>query len=263
MTDKQRSLEQAARESEQELRLFSDIVAKELDAETTLVIEVNGVPVTTVVCLDSALSELAAGWVFLQRFCVSPLDFDRSTATGDRASVMIRGGHDIRKRLAVLTGAVPDRWEAPEPWPRNTAWTIPDDVLLDILREAWSIFRSDRMAEGSIHAALASSSGIEVVAFDLTAGNAVAKVLGWSLQSSAFPTHEILVVNGLVTRAIVDAAVRLGVLIIATPNIATHDAWRAARFAGISIVGYMRHRRAGLFHDAGLVTTAEPDANAT
>lgn len=260
MSHKNRSLEQAARESEQELRLFSDIVAKELDAETTLVIEVNGVPVTTVVCLDSALAELAAGWVFMHRFCESPNEFNRATATAARASVMIHGGNDIQAHLAVITGAAHERLPVPEPWPRHQQWTIPDDVLLDILREAWVIFRGDRMAEGSIHAALASSTGLEVVAFDLTAGNAVAKILGWSLLSGIFPTHEILIVNGLVTRAMVDAAVRLGVLIIATPNVATNDAWRAARLAGISIVGYMRHRRAGLFHDAGLVTTGEDDA---
>lgn len=256
-TPNNRSLEQAALESEQELRLFSDIVAKELDAETNLVIEVNGVPVATVVCLDSALAELAAGWVFLQRFCESPSDFNRSTVNDQRASVMIHGGIDIIHHLAVITGAAQGRWSVPEPWPRHQQWTVPDDVLLDILREAWGIFRGDRMAEGSVHAALAGSTGIEVVAFDLTAENAVAKVLGWSLQTANFPTHEILIVNGLVTRRMVDAAVRLGVLIIATPNVVTNDAWRAARLAGISIVGYMRHRRAGLFHDAGLVTTAD------
>jgi formate dehydrogenase accessory protein FdhD len=174
-----------------------------------------------------------------------------------RASVMIHGGRDITHHLAVMTGAVQERWAVPDSWPRHQKWTVPDDVLLDILREAWGIFRKDRMAEGSIHAALASSSGIEVVAFDLTAENAVAKALGWTLQTGTIPTHEILIVNGLVTRRMVDAAVRLGVLIIATPNVATNDAWRAARLAGISIVGYMRHRRAGLFHDAGLVTPSE------
>ncbi len=256
-----RSLEQAALEAEQELRLFSDIVAKELDAETDLVIEVNGIPVGTVLCLDSALAELAAGWVFLHRFCESPHDFNRSTVNDLRASVMIHGGRDITHHLAMLTGSAQARWPVPEPWPRHQQWTVPDDVLLDILREAWGIFRKDRMAEGSIHAALASSTGVEVVAFDLTAENAVAKVLGWSLQTATMPAHEILIVNGLVTRRMVDAAVRLGVLIIATPNVATNDAWRAARLAGISIVGYMRHRRAGLFHDAGLVTSPGNDGD--
>ena len=253
MDSKSRSLEQAGIEAEQVLRVFSDIVARELDAETNLAIEVNGIPVASLICLDSALAELGAGWAFMHGFFVSPRDFNRATATGERASVMVDGGRDIQHQLAVQTGAERGRLAVPDPWPRHERWSIPDDVLLDILREAWTVFRRDRMAEGSIHAALASSAGIEVVAFDLSPEFAVAKVLGWALQTGQFPAHEILIVNGLVSRLMVDAAVRLGILIIATPNVATNDAWRAAHLAGISIVGYMRHRTVGLFHDAGLV----------
>ncbi len=254
-----KSLEQAQLESDQVLRVFRDIVARELDAEMTLAIEINGVPVTSLVCLDSALAELGAGWAFIHRFLESPADFSRTTVTANRASVMMHGGRDIEQHLNVMTGAQHGRQSVPDPWPRDEAWSIADDVLRDILREAWRVFRHDRMAEGSVHAALASAAGLEVVAFDLTAENAVAKVLGWSLQSGVYPTHEILIVNGLVTRAIVDAAVRIGVLIIATPHVATNDAWRAAHLAGISIVGYMRHRTVGLFHDAGLVVLDSPD----
>lgn len=253
MSHENRSLEQAERESEQVLRKFSTIVAGELDGETTIAIEINGVPVGTVLCLDSALEELAAGWSLLHRYCDSPREFDRATETGNRVAVMLSGGKDIEDHRQRLIGAAPLQLHVPDPWPRADAWSIPDDVLLDILREAWQLFRRDRMAEGSVHAALASNAGIEVVAFDLASENAVAKVLGWSLRSGQFPTHEILIVNGLVTRATVDAAVRVGVLIIATPNVATRDAWQAAHLLGISIVGYMRHRAVGLFHDAGLV----------
>ena len=254
-----RSIEQAASESDQALRLFSDIAAKELDLETTLAIEINGVPVASVTCLDSALAELAAGWAFLHRYFENPAECDRSHAEYDRASVMIQGGQEIELRRDELMGVRSSHQPVPAPWPRDEAWSIQDDILLDILREAWGIFRSDRMAEGSVHAALASSTGIEVVAFDITSENAVAKVLGWALLARKLPAHEILVVNGLVTRAMVDAAARLGVQIIATPNVATNDAWRAARLAGISIVAYMRHRTAGMFHDHGLVTSADGD----
>lgn len=258
MERNRRSLEQASVEADQVLRVFSDIVARELDTETTLAVEVNGVPVGTIVCFDSALAELAAGWAFMHRFYEAATEFSRSHAEHDRASVMIHGGRDIEAHLAEHLGTRRGRLVVPEPWPRQVEWSIPDDMLLDIIREAWGVFRGDRLAEGSIHAALASGAGIEVVAFDLTAENAVAKVLGWALRSGEIPTHEILIVNGLVTRAMVDAAVRLGVLLIATPNVASNDAWRAAHLAGISIVGYMRHRTVGLFHDAGLVTLADP-----
>ncbi|MCA9835137.1 MAG: formate dehydrogenase accessory sulfurtransferase FdhD [Thermomicrobiales bacterium] len=251
--DRQYSLEQAQVRSQQDLLVFDQFVVRELDGEMWLTIEVNGVPVTRLACMDSALKELAAGWAFMHRFCVHPHDFGSATSHGERAAVMVTGGIDIDRHLAELTGALTPRPTLPEPFPRDEPWSIPHDVLLDILREAWTLFRKDRMAEGSVHAALASVSGIEVVAFDIIPENAFAKVLGWALQDGRMPTHEIVIINGLVTRGMVEAASRVGVLIIATPFVPTADAYRAARIAGMSIVGYMRQRTVGVFHDTGLI----------
>lgn len=251
------SLERAQRQSQQRLRLFSQAVLHELDGEASLDVEVNGVPVARIDCMDSALAELAAGWALLNRFCESPGDFDRATVSDFRASVMVRGGGDILHRRGLLLGEQHEPPRVPEPWPRDEEWTIPEDVLLDILRECWDVFRNDRMAEGSIHAALASEHRIEVVAFDITAQNAVAKVLGWCLLTQRYPSYELLIVNGLVTKAIVDVAARLGVKIVASPNVPTADAYRMARVAGMSIVGYMRNQTVGLFGTPGLVTFEE------
>lgn len=251
------SLERAQQQAQQRLRRFSQAVLHELDSETDLAIEVNGVPVGAISCMDSALAELAAGWALIHRFCESPNDFDRATVNDLRASVMVQGGIDIIQRRGLLLGEKRQQPSVPEPWPRAEEWTISEDVLLDILREAWNLFRDDRMAEGSIHAALASSLGVEVVAFDITAQNAVAKVLGWCLHAQRFPAHEILVMNGLITRPIVDAAARLGVKIVASPNVPTADALKTARVAGVSLVGYMRHQSVGLFGNADVVTLEE------
>lgn len=247
------SIERAQQQARQTLRQFSHAVIHQLDSETHLSIEVNGVPVRRLVCMDSALAELAAGWAFMHRFIESPLDFDRCTVSEQRASVMIRGGIDILHRRSILDGERVERPPVPEPWPRDEEWSVPDDVLLDILREAWGVFRNDRMSEGSVHAALATSAGIEVVAFDMSVENAVSKVLGWCLLAGQQPGFEILIVNGPVTQAIVDAAARLGVLIIATPFVPTADAYMMARVAGMNIVGYMRHETVGLFGGPGLV----------
>lgn len=254
----ERTIENAQRQAKQRLRLLDQAVVQHLDGETSLAIEVNGVPVGNVSCMDSALTELATGWIFIHRFCDAPTDFDRATLQGRRASVMIRGGIDILHRRGVLLGEHDEPPPIPEPWPRDEDWSIPEDVLLDILREAWVLFRKDRMLEGSVHAALASASGTEVVAFDITPLNAVAKVLGWSLLAKRFPSYEILVFNGMVTLPIVDAAARLGVKVIASPHAPTSDAFRAARIVEVSIVGYMRQEIVGLFGDSDVVILENP-----
>lgn len=253
------SLERAQKQAQQRLRLFGEAVLHKLDGEARLVIEINGVPVGAVPCMDSALAELAAGWAFMHRFCESPADFDQSMARDFRASVMVRGGVDILERRSILHGERIEHPAAPDPWPRDEHWSIPEDVLLDILREAWSVFQEERLQEGFIHAALASAVGVKVVAFDISAHNSVAKVLGWCLRQKQFPSYEILVVNGLVTHVMVHAAARLGVKIIASPHIPTAEAYKAARLSGMSIVAYMRHETVGLFGNPGLVTFDDDD----
>lgn len=261
--DSELSIERAQQESQQSLRLLGQAVLHELDGETELAIEVNGVPVSLISCMDSALAELAAGWAFMHRFCESPREFNKSTIHELRASVMVGGGIDIDQRRALIHGERFEQPSAPEPWPRSEDWSVPEDVLLDILREAWGHFRRDRMLEGSVHAALASADGIEVVAFDITAQNAVAKVLGWCLLQGRLPSWEILIVNGLITRAMVDAAARIGVKIIASPNVPTADAFKLARISNMSLVGYMRHETVGLFGNPGLVTFEDDGTTST
>lgn len=248
------NMEQALANANQTLRVFDRSVVHQLDRECWLSIEVNGIAVARLCCMDSALAELAAGWAFMHRYCEQPQAFDRVHTDGERASVMVRGGVDIERIRAAMVGETRIHLPVPTPLPRSEPWTIPDDVLLDILREAWQLFRQDRMLEGSIHAALASASGVEVVAFDLTADAAVAKVLGWCLTSGISPAHELLIVNGPVTRVMVEAATRLGVLLIATPHVPTADAFLAAQVVGMNIVGYMRQATAGLFGSPRLVT---------
>lgn len=259
--DRTQSLENAQHRADQTIRVFNHAVIHDLDREMSLAIEINGVPVRQITCSDSALAELAAGWAFLHHFFASPDEFDRCTVNESRASVMTQGGSDISARISVLNGSMPERLQAPSPFPRNEDWSIPDDVLLDILREAWQLFRNDHMSEGSIHAALANERGIEVVAFDNIVEHAVSKVLGWCLISDCLPAFEVLIVNGPVTRAIVDAAARIGVLVIATPFVPTADAYITARVSGMNIVGYMRHATVGLFGGPGLVISedAKPD----
>lgn len=253
-TESEISLEHAQLQSQQRIRPFNQSVLSQLDNEASLTIEINGVPVASVPCMDSALAELAAGWALMHQFCDSPGDFDRATAHDFRASVMVGGGIDILHHRGVLMGERVRHIHAPEPWPRDEEWTVPDDVLLDVLRETWGIFRKDRMIEGSIHAALANEAGIEVVAFDINPANAVAKVLGWCMIQRRLPAFEILVVNGLVTQTIVDSAARMGVKVIASPHVPTADAYKTARVAGMALVGYMRQHTVGLFGNPGIVT---------
>lgn len=261
--DRGQSLEAAQKHADQTIRVFHHAVVHDLDREVHLAVEINGEPVRQLTCMDSALAELAAGWALLHHFCESPDEFDRCTVNENRASVMVRGGTDISARLAVLNGSMPERQQAPIPFARNEEWSIPEDILLDVLREAWLVFRNDHMAEGSIHAALASERGLEVVAYDNSVDLAVAKVLGWCLISGNVPASEILVVNGPVTRSIVDAAARIGVLVIATPFVPTADAYMTARVSGMNIIGYMRHATVGLFGGAGLVISAECEPDLT
>jgi FdhD protein len=86
-------------------------------------------------------------------------------------------------------------------------------------------------------AAIAGADGFCVVARDLTADNAVDKVIGWMVMEGADRRWRLLFHAGRVTAGIVDRARVAGLLVVASPLLPTCDAVEAAHEAGITLIG--------------------------
>jgi formate dehydrogenase accessory protein FdhD len=229
-------------------------VVAELPEEDTVQVEVNGVLAGVVRCLPDAPVELAIGWAFMHGFFGFTDPIDAVSVHGNRVSLMVEtsANIDARRKAAVgwidIDDDVRDVASAP-----GKPFAIHGDVLIDLLREVFRAMAQDRSRDGFVHAAVASDTAVHCVARDATVDNAVAKIVGWMLRDGRDAETPILVVRGMVDRAVIKAAANLGVSIVATSGIPTADAFRLALGQDVSILGMATNQRPGLLVDAGHV----------
>lgn len=216
-------------------------------------VDVNGVFAGSILAIPDCPRELAAGWAFMHGFFGGDVTPDRVTVDGDRVSIMVASGEDLdRRRLEVVGWAEAQPSDGPD-IERDEPFSIDAQRLLDVLDATWHAFRQDGAGEGYIHAAAASADRVCCVARDTNIQMAVAKIFGWMVLERHGVLPEMLIVNGIVERQVVDAAARLGVEVIATGSMPTADAFRAATGSGVSMVGMATSPAARLLIDAGHV----------
>lgn len=229
-------------------------VVAELPEEDAIQVEVNGVLAGVVRCLPDAPVELAIGWAFMHGFFGVADPIDAVSVHGNRVSLMVETSANIDARRKGAVGWIDidddERDIAPAP---AEPFAIHGDFLIDLLREVFKAMAQDRSRDGFVHAAVASDTAVHCVARDATVANAVAKILGWMLRDGRDVGTPILVVRGMVDRAVIRAAAKLGVSIVATSGIPTADAFRLALGQDISILGMATNQRPGLLVDAGHV----------
>lgn len=229
-------------------------VIAELPEEASLRIEINGILAGVVHCLPDAPAELAVGWAFMRGFFGAEDPISSVTVHDGRVSLMVASGQDIDVRRHEAVGWRETAVELDAtPLRRRQPFVIYGDVLVDMVRQAVRVMARDRSRDGFVHAAVMSDTAIHCVARDLTVEMAVAKVLGWLVRDGQEIDTPILFVRGMVDRAVVAVAGRLGMSMIVTTGIPTADAYREATGREISILGMATNQRPGLLVDAGHV----------
>ncbi len=136
----------------------------------------------------------------------------------------------------------------------------------------WLLQAVDQLAErqrvfhrtGSVHGAgLFSAAGALMAAReDVGRHNAVDKVIGWSLMKNLLPLRGCtLVVTSRASFEIVQKAELAGIPAVAAVSGATSLAVDAARAAGITLVGFLRHDRAVVYsHPSRIIGPFSPAA---
>jgi len=117
--------------------------------------------------------------------------------------------------------------------------------LPDLLRAEQQTFA----ATGSVHAAglALPEQPLAVVREDVGRHNAVDKVIGWALLQRRLPWGGALVVSGRVSYEIVQKAVCAGIPLVVAVSGATDLAVTLAKAAELTLVGFVRGRRATVY----------------
>ena len=215
----------------------------QLAIEAPLSIEVNGVPVATLICTPGSGDELVAGWCFGQGFLDDVDDIARISCGNTRATIMLRrslpGGHEWREQLSAGFDAslirYPDR--VPGGAPKRDDFVIEAGQLLALTEELRVRFASRQNADDFEHVGATDGHSIMVTTYDVERFNALDKLVGWSVLSSEPIDRMIITLTGRLCAASIFRLARAGAKIVVGDGSPTAQAVKIAQGAGVTLVG--------------------------
>jgi FdhD protein len=240
----------------------------ELAEEQSLMIEVNGRPVATLLCSPVGTTELALGWTFAQGFFDEPAQVHRLTPYRDRVAMMIdrpgcggaswRGvltaGFDASSIRTPRTASVLDDAESDSDGPR-----FDRARFLAVVDRLFDRFRADFGADGVHHAAVTDGDHLCAVSRDVCRHNAVDKVVGWTLSQRVDRSRLILCLSGRVSADLAYKAARAGFAIVAARGLPTCEAVELAHAARITLVGRVLEPQRAIYAHPWRLTDGDDD----
>ncbi len=249
----------------------SDLVAREEPLE----LRIAGVPIAVVMRTPGHDLELARGFAITERIVESPAAItavrhcDRvedPDAEDNVVQIVLDPAVEVdlaklrrnifttsscgvcgKASIAAAMGTAP---------PVEATWTVPIDLLRalpDRLREGQEVFSKT----GGLHgAALFDRTGVLLeVREDVGRHNAVDKLVGWATQNVPWPLRDcVLVVSGRVSFEIVQKAVAARIAVIVAVSAPSSLAVEFAEQSAVTLVGFTRGDRAGVYSCAWRVT---------
>jgi FdhD protein len=215
----------------------------QLAVEAPLAIEVNGVPVATLVCTPGSGDELVAGWCFGHGYLDHASDISRISCGNARATVMLRrslpGGHEWREQLTAGFDASLIRY--PEPItgspPKRDSFSIEAGTLLALTAEVQERFQARAQSREFEHAGATDGHSLLVTTYDVDRFNALDKLIGWSVLSQQPLDEMIVTLSGRICAASLFRLARAGATIVVAPGAPTAQAVKIAQGAGITLIG--------------------------
>lgn len=215
----------------------------QLAAEMPLAIEVNGLPVATLVCTPGSGDELVAGWCFGQGYLDGAADIARLSVGNSRATVMLRrslpGGHEWREQLTAGFDAslirYPDRICGSPP-PRDD-FMVEAGELLALVAELHERFHARQNADAYQHAGATDGRSILVTTYDVDRLNSLDKLIGWSVLAGEPLDEMIVTLKGNLDAAALFRLSRARARIVVCAGSPTVQAVKLAQGSGVTLVG--------------------------
>ncbi len=212
-----------------------DLVA----ADRSVLLVVNGSPLTVLPSSPRNLRELALGHLFGEGMISSPEEVEGVRVKGERVEVRVRG----ERRTEAL-----DPVELAGRLPRPPPTTFDPSVLLSPFRSLLPRSPIFRSTGGTHVAALVTREG-EVVARmeDVSRHGAVDKVLGKALLLGTDFSSTFLALSGRVAGEVVVKALRAGIPLVASKAAPLLSGILAAEAGGLTLVCFARGSRLNVY----------------
>lgn len=221
-----------------------------------LIIELNGHQLAVITALPDAPSELAIGWLWMHGFLDDDSLIEHVTLQPGRISVMAATSQPLPSRTRQLESAE----LLTRHWPRVAgppSLAMTEEQLAALVRAFRDAALKDDAVDGYAHAAVATVRGIACLARDVHGVGAVAKVLGWAWSMRADKPVGILLVDAIITDEMIQAAGRLGILLVASTVSVARRAVDTAREYGVSVIAMTGLTTSLMVHNGGHMMTSD------
>lgn len=230
---------------------------EEVVAEYALTIFLNGTEAVTLLCTPAELKHLAAGHLFSEglvadREDISDISLDEAKGI---ARITTRSGLRPSSRRQVTSSGGRGGFA-----PVNSLEPVRSDIKISTagifaLVESFTAGSVIFKATGGVHsAALCADGNMLVFSEDIGRHNAIDKVFGRCLLEGIGTEGRVLVTSGRVSSEILLKVARRRIPILISKSAATGAAVRLAGEAGITLVGFVRGKKANIYANGGRVT---------
>jgi len=232
--------------------------------ETPLHLFLNKTHYVTVLCLPTALKELAVGHL-LSEGVLKSVDEIRQIrfGKGGECDVRLKPNVDLEKRVSIsqpFTRLVLSACGSPDYWPLSKlidrlefhkiplGLTVKAKVIVESVRRLNTLAEVFRKTGGVHIAALYSQDGeIMTYAEDVGRHNAVDKVIGTVALRELDLNRVFLASSGRLTGDIVLKAARMKIPIVASMTAALNSGVEAAQRTGVTLIGFVRGSRMNVY----------------
>jgi len=232
--------------------------------ETPLHVFLNRTHYVTILCLPTALKELAVGHL-LSEGVLKSVNEIRQIRLGKagQCEVRLKPNVDVEKRVSVsqpFTRLVLSACGSPDYWPLSKlvdrlefhklrlGFTVKAKVIIESVRRLNSLAETFRKTGGVHIAALYSPSG-ELITYaeDVGRHNAADKVIGTAALKKLDFSKVFLASSGRLTGDIVLKAARMRIPIVASMTAALNSGVEAAQRTGVTLIGFVRGTRMNVY----------------
>ncbi len=224
---------------------------KQVIAETSLKILVNGEEYASLLCLDQYPEELALGFLYSEGAIDSFGDILSIRVDQPEKQVFVKVGdatlvHERKSIRCIASGGGKsytsiDRLGPKRVRARESSVTFPLTDVLDIMKDFET--RSEIFRDiGGVHSVMYQSEGFSILIEDIGRHNCVDKITGFLLKTGRLSDvgKGIMFISGRVSSEIMTKIIRLGVPILVSRSTPTATAVTLAEHYQVTLLGYVR-----------------------
>lgn len=199
--------------------------------ETALRLEISGQPPRTLYCSPSELRELVVGHLYTQGYIRSPEDILSLELDGNAGTAVARlAPREMQSRS-----------------PLSDAFVFDPEKILANQQQFYDQSTLQKATAGTHRCALCDDSGTHFACVDISRHNAMDKLAGKALLSGVSLRDKYILTSGRIPMDMIQKVAAAGVPMIVSRSTPTIAAVKAAREAGITLLGFSRENRFNIY----------------